>query len=232
MIISKRWNYDYANRCECAEDDRCGCEYPENMGRGFNKTLNTYQNNDGKKNTIVGEQAVNFMAPAVMSDGTVNEIFNFFDYISDNYVLLLFYLADFSAICPKEITAFNQICDDMRQQGVKTVAVSVDSVEAHIAWKKMSFSDGGIGQVNFPLVSDLSKNISRQYGVLRKDGRAQRATFLIDKNYNIRYLAVYDKKLERSAAETKRIVEKIMEQDEAECKGVGCWLKNDKERSI
>lgn len=217
--MTKVWKYDYAARCDCSEDDNCGCTSPGNMGRSYvsENLLTSTCNAVG-----VGSQALNFSAPAVFADNTVGDSFNFFDYISDCYALLVFYLADFSAVCPLEITAFNQAYETFANRGVKVVAVGVDSVAAHVAWRKTALADGGIGQVKFPLVSDINKQICSGYGVLRADGMAQRATFLIDKNYTVRYQAVYDKNMERNIDETLRIVDKLLALDEAKCRGLEC----------
>lgn len=220
------WTYDYESRCDCSDDDKCGCTSPGNMARGYVLTESTAVAT--RHDIGVGSRALNFSAPTVMADGTVNESFNLFDYIAGKYTLLVFYAADFSAVCPVEITAFNQACDALNGRGVKIVAVSVDSIPAHIAWRKLPFESGGIGQINFPLVSDLSKDICRKYGVLRADGMAQRATFLIDKNYTVRYQAVYDRKMERNIGETMRVVDKLIALDEAECRGLECLLQTQK----
>ena len=217
--MQKVWKYDYASRCDCSDDDNCGCTSPGIMGSSY-----VAENMLTEICAAVGveSQALNFSAPAVFADNTVSDSFNFFDYISDCYALLVFYLADFSAVCPREIMAFNQAYETFAGRGVKLVAVSVDSVAAHKAWRKMSLADGGIGQVSFPLVSDINKQICKGYGVLRADGMAQRATFLIDRNYTIRYQAVYDKNMERNIDETLRITDKLLALDEAKCRGLEC----------
>jgi len=226
MELSKKWNYDYDARCECSDDDRCGCTYPSNMGRSF-VPVSAVPNTATPvcRPVLVGQQAYNFSASAVFADGTTDDLFNFFDYIADSYAILVFYLADFSAVCPLEITSFNQAYQDFAKRNIKLVAVSVDSLPAHVAWRKMSFAEGGIGQVGFPLVSDLSKSICSEYGVLRSDGMAQRSTFFIDKSYTIRYQAVYDHKIERSVEETLRVADRLIALDKAECKGFQCRNK-------
>lgn len=228
MELSKKWNYDYDSRCECSDDDRCGCTYPNNLERGFVQSYPQNGTAEVCKPVLVGQQAFNFIAPAVFADGSSNDVFNFFDYIADSYALLIFYLADFSAVCPLEITSFNRAYTDFAKRGIKVVAVSVDSLPAHVAWRKLPFAEGGIGQVSFPLVSDLSKVICSEYGVLRADGMAQRSTFLIDRNYTVRYQAIYDHKVERSVEETLRVADRLIELDKSECKGFQCWNKTGK----
>ena len=224
MGISKKWNYDYDSRCECSDDDNCGCTYPENMARSY-VAEDIIKSPAVSCNYVkVGEQAVNFNAPAIFADNATTSEFNFFDYISDSYALLMFYMADFSAICPKELTAFSGINEKFASRGVKIVAVSVDSLAAHQAWRKLPYSEGGVGQVLFPLVSDLNKAISLSYGVLRSDGMAQRATFLIDKSLKIRYQATYDRNIERNTDETLRVVDCLQTLDKAECRGLDCLM--------
>ncbi|MBR1600352.1 MAG: redoxin domain-containing protein [Alphaproteobacteria bacterium] len=229
MEVSRKWNYDYDTRCECSEDDRCGCAFPENMARSFVPDYQTQtQQATLCRPVLVGQQAFNFSAPAVFADGSTNDLFNFFDYIADSYALLVFYLADFSAVCPLDITSFNQAYAEFSKRNIKVVAVSVDSLPAHIAWRKLPFAEGGIGQVGFPLVSDLSKVICNEYGVLRSDGMAQRSTFLIDKSYTVKYQAVYDHKIERSVEETLRVADRLISLDKSDCKGFQCWNKQNK----
>ena len=224
--MTQIWKYDYESRCDCSDDDNCGCSSPGNMGRSY-----VVENTIGDKTAVcgVGSQAVNFNAPAVLADGTVCENFNFFEFITGNYALLIFYLADFSAICPAEITAFNQAYEQIAKYGVKLAAVSVDALPAHVAWRKTAIVDGGIGQVHFPLISDVNKKICASYGVLRSDGMAQRASFLIDKSFNVSYQAVYDKEIERNVGEIIRIIDKLNTLEEAERFGLKCLLqaKND-----
>lgn len=231
MDLPKKWSYDYEARCECSDDDRCGCTFPNNMAHSFVQDYSQPAVVAGCS-VMVGQKAFNFNAPAVFADGSSSESFNFFDYIADSYALLLFYLADFSAVCPMEITSFNQAHEEFVSRGVKVVAVSVDSLPAHIAWRKLPFSEGGIGQVSMPLISDLSKNISTQYGVLRPDGMAQRAAFLIDKNYVVRYQAIYDRKIERNVPEMLRVIDNVIALDKTECSGFQCWMKKNGENAL
>ncbi len=217
MAISKTWSYNYADRCECSDDDRCGCSYPENMAHGYTSQItrqvrSAYEYNHAR----VGEQALNFVAPAVLADGNIDENFNFFNYIADTNALLIFYRADFSAICPEEIIGFNQAADEFKNRNIKLVAVSVDSVQAHQAWRKIPYAQGGIGNVSFPLVSDTARQAGLAYGVLRPDGMTQRASFFIDRNLKIRYQAVYDRRLKRNTHETLRVIDMLLGAEKAD----------------
>lgn len=232
MAISKSWVYNYADKCECSDDDNCGCTYPANMARNYtanisNRVRSAYEYNHMR----VGELALNWSAPAVFADSSTSEDFRFFDYISGSYALLVFYRADFSAICPKEITEFNQSYEEFMKRGVKLVAVSIDTLTAHQTWRRMSFAEGGVGEVQFPLVSDVNKRISLEYGVLREDGMAQRASFLIDKEFVVRYAAVYDKQIGRNINETLRVIDTLIDADKAKCKGLECWMRQNEENN-
>lgn len=210
------WKDDYQNNCYCSEDDRCGCTYQED-------DYNMQKTNHCLTPVRVGKQAVNFTAPAVMGDNSTTDEFNLFDYIAGSYALLVFYLADFSAVCPLELTAFNQAFDEFNSRGIKMVAISVDPLPAHLAWRRLPFSEGGIGNVSFPLVSDVNKAACKAYGVLRPDGLAQRAIFLIDKNYTIRYQSIFDRQIARDVEETLRIVDEQINIDKKNCKGMACF---------
>lgn len=222
MPIYKTWSYDYADKCECSDDDRCGCTYPNNMERSYTANYTSVPCNAG---VHVGDTAPNFTAPAVFADNSFTDEFHFLDYIVDSYALLVFYHADFSAVCPQEITDFNQAYEEFAERGVKVVAVSIDSLAAHKAWRNLSFAEGGVGQVLFPLVSDVSKKASTLYGVLDDNGFAKRSSFLIDRNFKIRYTAVYDAKIRRNMAETLRVVDALIELDKIECNGLDCWMR-------
>lgn len=219
MLFSKKWNYDYNTKCECSDDDRCGCSFPDNMSRGF--VLETSKIECSKPS--VGGKALNFTASAVLDSGQISGSFNFFDYIAGSYALLVFYVADFSSLCPVEIGRFDLAYDEFVKRNVKIVAVSVDSLSAHLAWRKFSAEEGGIGNVRFPLVSDIGKFISRDYKVLQEDGTSQRAVFLVDPDFVIRYQSVVDPKIERSADEILHIVDKIKVLDQTDCQGFQCW---------
>ena len=222
MVNLKTWSYDYADRCECSEDDRCGCTYPENMARSYSSNFKSSAVNSGVK---VGNIAPNFTAPAVFGDDSFTQEFHFLDYIVDSYALLVFYRADFSAVCPKEITEFNQAYEEFLKRGIKVVAVSVDSLAAHQAWRKLSFAEGGVGKISIPLVSDVAKTVGNLYGVLDSNGFTQRASFLIDRNFKVRYIAVYDAKIGRNVAETLRVIDSVIELDKIECSGLDCWMR-------
>ena len=131
------------------------------------------------------------------------------------YVVLFFYPLDFTFVCPSEIIAFDKQLSQFEQKNAQVIGVSVDSHFTHWAWKNTPRDQGGIGQINYPLVSDLNKSISRDYGVLLEDqGIALRGLFLIDKDGVIRHGLVNDLALGRSVDEALRVLDALQFSEE------------------
>lgn len=154
----------------------------------------------------IQKQAPDFTAEAVMPDGSIKEI-RLSDY-RGKYVVLFFYPLDFTFVCPTEIIAFSDRIEEFRARGAEVLAVSVDSVNAHLAWRNQPRREGGIGEVAYPLISDLDKNISREYGVLLdKPAVALRGIFIIDREGVVRSMTINDLPLGRSVDEALRILD-------------------------
>jgi peroxiredoxin (alkyl hydroperoxide reductase subunit C) len=158
--------------------------------------------------TLVTKEAPEFTAAAVMPDNTINEEFKLSDY-RGKYVLLFFYPLDFTFVCPSEIIAFDRKLAEFEARNTQVIGVSVDSQFSHFAWKNTEPKKGGIGNVQFPLVADLSKSISRDYGVLFDDAVALRGLFLIDKEGIVRHCVVNDLPLGRNVDEAIRMVDAL-----------------------
>ena len=158
--------------------------------------------------TLVTTQAPEFTAAAVMPNNTINEEFKLSDY-KGKYVVLFFYPLDFTFVCPSEIIAFNKAIGEFESRNTQLVGVSVDSQFSHFAWKNTEPKAGGIGNVKFPLVADLSKNISREYGVLFDEAIALRGLFLIDKEGVVRHSVINDLPLGRNVQEALRMVDAL-----------------------
>lgn len=154
---------------------------------------------------IVTNPAPDFSATAVMPDNSFNEEFKLSDY-RGQYVLLFFYPLDFTFVCPSEILAFDKAVAQFAENNCQIVGVSIDSHFSHLAWKNTKVNDGGIGNIQFPLVSDLDKNISKEYEVLLDSGIALRGLFLIDKEGIVRHQVVNDLPLGRSVNEALRML--------------------------
>jgi len=157
---------------------------------------------------LIGKPAPAFTAPAAMPDQTVQEDFGL-DFAQDKYLVLFFYPLDFTFVCPTEILAFDRKLEEFKELGAEVVGVSIDSHFTHMAWKRTPVSEGGIGEVRYPLVADLTKEISRAYGVLSDAGIAYRGTFLIDRSGVVRHAVVNDLGLGRNIDEALRMVKAL-----------------------
>ena len=158
---------------------------------------------------FVGKAAPDFTAKAVLPDNTMDLEFNLKRYAKGLKCVVFFYPLDFTFVCPSEIIAFHNRLGDFTSKGTKVVAVSVDSHFSHLAWKNTPHSKGGIGNVQFPMVSDLNKMISRSYNVLNEDGVSLRGTFLIDEDFIVRHMLVNDLPLGRNVDEALRMVDAL-----------------------
>ena len=157
---------------------------------------------------LVTKQAPDFTATAVMPDNSMKPDFKLSDF-RGKYVILFFYPLDFTFVCPSEILAFDRTLPQFREKNCEIIGVSIDSQFSHWAWKNTPVKQGGIGNVQFPLVADLDKNISRQYGVLLDAGIALRGTFLIDRDGVIRHAVINDLPLGRNIDEALRMVDAL-----------------------
>ena len=157
---------------------------------------------------LVTKEAPDFVATAATPDHGLDESFSLSSFRGD-YVILLFYPLDFTFVCPSEIIAFDERIDDFRQRDCQIVGISVDSQFTHLAWRKTPRENGGIGEIRFPLVADLDKSISRNYGVLHNDAVALRGLFLIDREGIVRHALVNDLPLGRNVDEALRMLDAL-----------------------
>jgi peroxiredoxin (alkyl hydroperoxide reductase subunit C) len=157
---------------------------------------------------LVTKQAPDFTATAVMADNSMKPDFKLSDY-RGKYVILFFYPLDFTFVCPSEILAFDRSLSKFKEKNCEIIGVSIDSQFSHWAWKNTPINQGGIGNIQFPLVADLDKNISRQFGVLLDAGIALRGTFLIDRDGIVRHAVVNDLPLGRNINEALRMVDAL-----------------------
>jgi peroxiredoxin (alkyl hydroperoxide reductase subunit C) len=156
----------------------------------------------------VTQPAPDFTATAVMPDNSFNDSFSLGS-LKGKYVLLFFYPLDFTFVCPSEIIAFNEKLDEFKARNCEVVGVSVDSHFSHWAWKNTPVNKGGIGNIQYPLVADITKNIAREYGVLFNDAIALRGLFLIDQAGVVRHALVNDLPLGRSVDEAIRTLDAL-----------------------
>ncbi len=157
---------------------------------------------------LVTKEAPDFTAAAVLADGSIKEDFKLSD-LRGKYVVLFFYPLDFTFVCPTEIIAHDKRLDEFKKRDVEVVAVSIDSQFSHHAWRNTPVNKGGIGEVQFPMVADVNHEITRAYGIEHPASIALRASFLIDKDGNVRHQVVNDLPLGRNVDEMLRVVDAL-----------------------
>lgn len=175
---------------------------------------------------LVSTEAPEFTATAVMPDNSFKNDFSLADY-RGKYVVLFFYPLDFTFVCPSEIIAFNKQLEAFKSRNVEVIGVSTDSHFSHWAWKNTPVENGGIGDIQFPLVADFQKIISQDYGVLLEGGMALRGTFVIDKDGIIQSSVINNLGLGRNIDEALRMVDALQHLEEH---GEVCpanWSKGD-----
>ena len=156
---------------------------------------------------LVGKEAPGFKAQAVMPDNSFKEI-SLSDY-QGKYVVLFFYPLDFTFVCPSEIIAFDHRLSEFKARNVEVIAVSIDSHFTHLAWKNTAVADGGIGNVQFPMIADIDKSITDAYDMRVNPGIALRGSFLIDKNGIVQHQVVNALALGRNVDEMLRMVDAL-----------------------
>ena len=161
---------------------------------------------------LVTKEAPEFTAQAALPDGTIGEIK--LSAYRGKYVVLFFYPLDFTFVCPSEIIAFDRAVKQFKERNAVVIGVSVDSQFTHLAWRNTPRAKGGIGEVAFPLVADLDKNIARAYGVLLNESVALRGLFLIDTHGIVRHMLVNDLPLGRSTEEAVRVLDALQYTEE------------------
>lgn len=133
----------------------------------------------------------------------------------DKYLVLFFYPLDFTFVCPTEIVAYSDRAEEFRAKGCEIIACSTDSHFTHLAWINTPRKQGGLGELNIPLLADKSMKIARDYGVLQEEsGVPFRGLFIIDGKGNLRQVTVNDLPVGRSVDETLRLVEAFQFTDE------------------
>ena len=154
----------------------------------------------------VGHKAPDFCATAVYQQEFKK--IKLSDYIGQ-YVILLFYPLNFTFVCPTEITAFSDFYSKLSELNTEILGISVDSEYSHLAWLQTDRDSGGVGDLNYPLVSDLTKSLSQSYNVLNEDGKALRGLFIIDKEGFIQHALINNLDFGRSVDETLRTLKAI-----------------------
>jgi len=175
---------------------------------------------------FVSQLAPDFKAEAYV-DGGFREIS--LSQFKGKKIVLFFYPLDFTFVCPTEILAFADALEEFKKRDTAVLGVSVDSKFTHHAWANTAREDGGIKGVNYPLISDLNKQIARDYGVLLEDsGIALRGLFIINKDGILKHSTINHLDLGRSIDEVLRLLDAV---DYTEAHGEVCpanWKKGEK----
>ncbi len=159
---------------------------------------------------LVTKKAPDFTATTVLGDGSIDENFNLYSNFGEKGTVLFFYPLDFTFVCPSEIIAFDHRLEEFKSRGINVIGVSVDSQFSHFAWRETPVNNGGIGRVKYPLVADLTKEISKNYDVLLDAGVALRGSFLIDSDGTVRHAVINDLPLGRNIDEMLRMVDTML----------------------
>lgn len=177
---------------------------------------------------LVGRQAPDFTAAAVLGNGEIVDVYNLHEAIKGKKAVIFFYPLDFTFVCPSELLAFDHRMDDFKSRGVEVIGVSIDSQFSHNAWRNTPVNEGGIGPVQYTLVADVKHSICQDYGVEHpQDGVAFRGSFLIDEEGSVRHQVVNDLPLGRNVDEMLRMVDALQfHQDHGEVCPAG-WNKGD-----
>lgn len=170
------------------------------------RTIQTYIHMSIKNYLQVGDKAPDFSATSVYEQ-EFKQI-KLSDYLG-NYLILLFYPLDFTFVCPTEIIAFSDRYDEFKSLDTEILGVSVDSEYCHLAWMQLDRDSGGVGDLRYPLVSDLSKNISSSYNILNDEGKALRGLFVIDKLGFVQHSTINNLDVGRNVNETIRVLRAI-----------------------
>jgi peroxiredoxin (alkyl hydroperoxide reductase subunit C) len=178
---------------------------------------------------LVGRNAPDFTAPAVLGDGTIVDEYNFSKAVEGKYAVVFFWPLDFTFVCPSELIAFDHRLEEFKKRNVEVVGVSIDSHFTHNAWRNTPVNEGGIGPVGYTMVADMTHNICRAFDVETPDGAvAFRGSFLIDKDGMVRHQVVNDLPLGRNIDEMIRMVDALQFTEEH---GEVCpagWKEGDK----
>jgi peroxiredoxin (alkyl hydroperoxide reductase subunit C) len=157
----------------------------------------------------IGQPAPDFDMASTKNIEKLNDNVKLSDY-RGKWVVLLFYPLDFTFVCPTELTTFSDRYDDFEGINAEVIGVSTDSVYSHRAWLQTARDKGGVEGLRYPLASDITGGVARDYGVLIEDkGIALRGLFVIDPEGILRYKVVHDLNIGRSAEETLRVIQAL-----------------------
>lgn len=158
---------------------------------------------------LVGRPAPDFTMETVDGQGQQFGKVSLSDY-RGKWLVFFFYPLDFTFVCPTEITALSDAASEFTKLNTEILGVSIDSIHSHKAWINTPKNDNGLGKLNFPLAADITKQVSRDYGVLiEEEGIALRGLFIIDPEGELKYQVVNHNDVGRSVEETLRVLHRL-----------------------
>ncbi|QSO54369.1 peroxiredoxin [Alicyclobacillus curvatus] len=158
---------------------------------------------------LVGQPAPDFDMLSTKDMKTLDQHVKLSDY-SGKWLVMFFYPADFTFVCPTEIIAMNDRLTEFHDLDAEVLGVSCDSVHSHKAWINTPKSENGLGGLDYPLGADFTKEVARKYDVLvESEGQALRGLFIVDPEGVLRYQVVHDMNIGRSVDETLRVLEAL-----------------------
>lgn len=158
---------------------------------------------------LVGKPAPDFTAPAVLGSGEIVNDYNLAEAIKGKKAVVFFWPLDFTFVCPSELIAFDHRFDAFSERNVEIVGVSIDSHMTHNAWRNTAINEGGIGEVKYTMVADITQEIVKAYDVQSPGGMAYRGSFLIDEEGVVRHQVINDLPLGRNIDEMLRMVDAL-----------------------
>lgn len=177
---------------------------------------------------LVGKQAPDFTAPAVLGNGEIVDSYTLSEATKGKKAVVFFYPLDFTFVCPSELLAFDHRIEEFKKRNVEVIGVSIDSHFSHNAWRNTPVNEGGIGAVNYTLVADMTHSICKSFDVESEGGVAFRGSFLIDEDGLVRHQVVNDLPLGRNVDEMLRMVDALaFHQEHGEVCPAG-WNQGDK----
>ena len=164
---------------------------------------------------LIGEKAPAFKAE------TTRGMINFPDDYKGKWVILFSHPADFTPVCTTEFMTFASMAKEFQKLNCELIGLSIDSTFSHIAWlrtikEKIAFKDMKNIEIAFPVISDLTMEVSKKYGMLQpaaSNTQAVRAVFLIDPKATVRAILYYPMSNGRNMDELKRLLIAVQHSD-------------------
>ncbi len=158
---------------------------------------------------FVGKEAPDFTSLAILPDNSFKPDFNLRTHLNGRYAVLIFYPMNFGYVEPTEMIALQQRLGEFQQRKTEIITISTDTHLSHLEWKKKPIQAGGIGNVQFPMVSDITRRVANGFEVLVNDSMCMRATFVLDGDHIVRYQATHDLPFGRNVDEIIRVIDAL-----------------------